>query len=458
MRDLGRRVTHGPPAAQDAAISGPSCLERGEARLDGERPGESPVKGYFVTAILAGAYGLNFLDRQLLSILAEPVKTDLGLSDTQLGLLSGLTFAVFYTLFGIPVAWLADRSNRVRIIVAACTLWSLFTATCGLAQNFMQLALSRVGVGVGEAGGSPPSYSIIADYFPPERRGGALAIYSLGVPLGTTVGAALGGWIAATHGWRWAFASIGILGLLYAGVIRLVIREPMRGRLDAAGEATVPLATTLRSFATDPTLRLTAIAAALCAFVGYAMLSWTPALLMRTKGMTLADMALYYSLASGIAAALGTLASGYLVDRLGQRDRRMYGFVPAAAFLISIPFYIAGIHASSWQLALLFLTVPFAFYAAYLPPALAIVQNSVAPAQRSTASAVLLFILGIVGLGGGPLFIGFVSDAAAARGYETPLQLAMFALAPVFLMATIGYFGVARTMSRFHPAHSGGSL
>jgi MFS family permease len=406
------------------------------------------TRAYLVAVVLAGAYALNFLDRQLLSILAEPIRRDLQLSDTQLGLLSGLAFAVFYTLFGIPVAWIADRVDRVRVIVAACALWSLFTATCGMTHSFAQLALARVGVGVGEAGGSPPSHSIIADYFPAERRGTALAIYSLGVPVGTTAGAALGGAIAAEFGWRWAFAAVGAIGLVYALVILAVVREPARGRLDAAPARVVPLLATLKGFATDARLRLTTIAATLSAFVGYAMLSWTPALLMRAKGMTLGELAGYYSLVSGIAAAVGTLASGYLVDLLGKRDRRMYGFVPGAAFLLSTPFYLAGVHAPSWQLAMVFLAVPFAFYAAYLPPALAVVQNAVEATQRSTASAFLLFVMGIVGLGGGPLMIGAISDAAAKAGQHGALQLGMYALAPVFVLAALAHFALARTLGK----------
>lgn len=412
-------------------------------------------RAYCVTAILGGAYGLNFLDRQLLSILAEPVKADLGLSDTQLGLLSGLAFAVFYTLFGIPVAWLADRANRVRIVVAACLLWSMFTAFCGLAQSFAHLALARVGVGIGEAGGSPPSYSIIADYVPPERRGSAYAIYSLGVPLGTTAGAALGGWIAANHGWRWAFIAIGCIGVIYSLFILATVREPRRGQIEGRVAAFVPFSTTLKAFLTDPTLRMTAIAAALSAFVGYAMLSWTPALLMRTKGMSLRELAIYYSLASGLAAAIGTLLSGYLVDRLGQRDRRMYGILPAAAFLASTPFYVAAVYAASWQVALIFMSVPFAFYAAYLPPALTVIHNTVAPAERSTASAIFLFFIGIVGLGGGPLFIGSISDWAASTGSERSLPVAMLCLAVVFLLAAAAHAGVARTLSRQNPSTLG---
>jgi predicted MFS family arabinose efflux permease len=411
-----------------------------------EAPRRSAGRPYLVVALLAGVYSLNFLDRQLLSILAEPVKADLGLSDTQLGLLSGLTFALFYSVFGIPVAWLADRSNRVRIVAGACALWSLFTVGCGFAQNFAQLALARIGVGVGEAGGSPPSYSIIADYFPAEKRGGAMALYSLGVPLGTTAGAALGGWIAANHGWRWAFIAIGAFGVFYSIVVLLAVREPYRGSYDADKGSHEPLSQTLRTFVADPALRMTALGAGASAFVGYAMLTWTPALLMRTKSMTLGELALYYSLASGAAAMVGTLLSGYLVDRLGARDRRMYGLVPALAFLVSIPFYVAGVYVSSWQLALLLMSVPFAFYAAYLPPALAIVQNRMSPTQRSTASSVLLLIISLIGLGGGPVFIGVVSDAVARGGGSASLQTAMMALAPIFAVATLLHLATARAL------------
>jgi predicted MFS family arabinose efflux permease len=413
-------------------------------------PGSMPTtaRSYFVVVVLAGVYALSFLDRQLVSILAEPIKADLGLSDTQLGMLSGLTFALFYSVFGIPVAWLADRSNRVHIVASACALWSLFTAACGLAQTFSQMALARIGVGVGEAGGSPPSYSIIADYFPPEKRAGAMALYSLGVPLGTTAGAALGGLIASSYGWRAAFLAIGAIGIIYSLIVVVSVREPQRGRLDKIKGEAEPLKATAKAFVTNPTLRLTAVGAGLSAFVGYAMLSWTPALLMRTKGMSLSELAVYYSIVSGAAAAVGTLLSGYLVDKLGQRDPRMYGLVPAAAFLVSVPFYVAGIYATSWPLALLFMSVPFAFYAAYLPPALAIIQNTVSPTQRSTASSFFILVLSLVGLGGGPVFIGAISDGAASSGYANPLQFAMFALAPVFAMAALAHFGVARSLAK----------
>jgi MFS family permease len=413
--------------------------------VDAGKPRANP---WFVVAMLGGVYSLNFLDRQLLSILAEPIKNDLALSDTQLGLLSGFMFALFYTLFGIPVAWLADRWNRVRIVSAACALWSLFTAGCGFAQNFAQLAIARMGVGVGEAGGSPPSYSIIADHFPPERRGMALAFYSLGVPVGTTAGAALGGWIAAVHGWRAAFIAIGLFGIIFAALVLLTVREPQRGQFDPAASSSVGIGETLRNFWRNPTLVLAALAGGLSAFVGYAMLSWTPALLMRTKGMSLGEIALYYSFVSGIAAAVGTLVSGYLVDRHGARDNRIYAIVPAVALIVATPFYVLGVYAESWALSLALLAIPFALYSMYLAPVLAIVQNHVPASQRSTASAILLFVLNIVGLGGGPLFIGWISDSAVGWGYDNGLQFAMFALTPVFILAVIAHIAVAKSLGR----------
>lgn len=415
------------------------------ARSLGEHP-------WFVVAMLGGVYSLNFLDRQLLSILAEPIKRDLLLSDTQLGLLSGIMFALFYTLFGIPVAWLADRSNRVRIVSIACGLWSLFTAGCGFANNFLQLALARVGVGVGEAGGSPPSYSIIADYFPPERRASALAVYSLGVPIGTTAGAALGGWIAAVYGWRVAFISIGFLGVFVAALVLLTVREPQRGQQDAAPEDPARLLDTIKYFVRNPVLRWTALAGAMSAFVGYAMLSWTPALLMRTKGMSLGEIAMFYSIVSGLATAVGTLASGWLVDHFGTRRPNIYALVPATAFLVSIPFFWLGVHASSWGLALLLLAIPFALYNMYLAPVLTILQNNVPAAQRSTASAILLFILNLIGLGCGPLFVGLVSDMATSFGQEQGLQIGMFALLPFFALASLAHLGTARALANRQPS------
>lgn len=403
-----------------------------------------------VAVILGGLYGLSFLDRQLLSLLAEPIKADLLLSDTQLGLLAGFTFALFYSVFGLPVAWLADRGNRVWIVSASCALWSAFTAACGLAQNVVQLAIARIGVGIGEAGGSPPSYSIIADYFPPEQRGKALAIYSLGIPLGTTAGAAIGGWIAAHYGWRAAFISIGLFGCAYALFILLTVREPQRGVMDRAPVTSMPFLATLKQFWVDRVLRMTAIAGSLSAFVGYAMVSWVPALMMRDKGMSLSDLALYYSIAGGTASAVGTLATGFLIDRLGKRRPRIYGLVPAAGLLMSVPFWVAGLTATSWPIALALLIIPFTFCSSYMPAVVTIVQNRVAPAQRSMASSILLLFMNIIGLGIGPLYIGLISDAATSAGSSTSLQIALLALTPLFIVAAIAHWLVGLALMQAH--------
>ncbi|WP_371132643.1 spinster family MFS transporter, partial [Phenylobacterium sp.] len=293
-------------------------------------------------------YTFNFLDRQILSVLAEPIRKELHLSDTQLGMLTGLTFALFYTTFGIPLAWLADRVRRVWIIAVCCAVWSMFSAACGLATNFLQLALARMGVGVGEAGGNPASYSLISDYFPPERRGMALGLYQLGLPLGSTAGLAAGGWIAAEHGWRVAFFAVGAPGVFLALLLLLVVREPKRGEMDRAGHgpaADDPQPTLLHSIAAffgDPLLRSTAVATSCSAFILYGFLNWAPAFLMRVRGMELTDIALYYSLISGAGAVAGTLGGGVLVDRLRRVSMRAYALTPALAFLLESVWKLTG--------------------------------------------------------------------------------------------------------------------
>lgn len=421
------------------------------ASLPAERPAGYR---YLVVTILMVVYTFNFLDRQILSILAEPIRQELGLSDTQLGVLTGLAFAIFYTGCGIPVAWLADRANRVRIIAAACALWSLFSAACGMANNFTQLLIYRIGVGVGEAGGSPPSYSLISDYFAPQDRGKGLAIYSLGVPFGSMIGSAAGGWIAANYGWRAAFYAVGLPGLLLALILLLVVREPKRGALDAlaegqtAHEPTPPLAAAVGRFFRNRTLVITALSSGLSAFVGYAVLTWAPPFLIRVKGMGLEEVALYYSLVLGITGAIGTFGAGWMVDRLSRLNPRWYAFVPAIAFAVSIPFFIGFLLAPSWPIALLFFIGPALLNNMYLAPALAVVQNAVPPAMRTVSGAILLFILNIIGLGGGPVFVGMISDGAAAGFGERSLQVGLAALVPVIALTILAHYLASRSILR----------
>jgi predicted MFS family arabinose efflux permease len=410
------------------------------------------VYGFFVVILLSAVYTFNFLDRQLLSILSEPIRKDLGLSYTQVGMLTGLTFALFYTTFGIPLAWLADRTHRVRIIAAACAVWSLFSMVCGLAVNFSALALARIGVGVGEAGGSPPSYSLIADYFPPQRRGVALAIYALGVPMGTALGSAAGAKIASIYGWRMAFFAVGAPGIALALLVLLLIREPKRGRFDALAEGETahapspPILRAIAGFFTNRTLVLTALSSGLSSFVGYAILNNGPAFLISNKGMTLPEIALYYSAMSGLAGGLGTFGSGWLVDLFGKRHRTAYALVPAASFVISLPFFLGFLWAPTWQTAMLCLIVPHLMNNMYLAPAITVVQNAVAPAQRGISGAILLFILNLIGLGGGPVYVGLVADHFKPIYGTVALKYGLAALVPFYILTILAHLIASRSI------------
>ena len=394
---------------------------------------------YYVLSALLVVYTLNFLDRQFLTVLQEPVKKTLHLSDTELGSLTGLYFALFYTVIGIPVGMLADRVSRVRIVAGASAIWSFFTAACGFATSFLTLAIPRMGVGVGEAGGAPPSYSIVSDYFPPRQRGKALAIFSLGVPFGTMFGAMSGGFIAAHYGWQTAFKALGVLGLVIAPIFYFTVREPPRGRFepDSTHVPGNPFVV-IGQFLARPALGLTALACGMTAFVGYGLLNWTPSVLMRAKGMTLPEIAAYYSIMAGVTGGLGTWLSGVLVDWLGHRRPSAYALVPAISILLSLPFMVAAIYAPTWQLSLLCFAGPALLNNMYLAPALAVVQNAVAPRHRVVSGAFLLFVLNLIGLGGGPLFVGMMSDHfkpiyGAAKG----LEFGVLSLAPVYFIAVL---------------------
>ncbi len=418
--------------------------------------GAKPATGYryLVVGLLAVVYTFNFMDRQILSTLAEPIRKDLNLSDTALGALGGLSFALFYTTFGIPVAWLCDRFKRVWIMAAACGIWSLFTAGCGLATNFTQLALSRMMVGIGEAGGSPPSYSLVSDYFPAKERGAGLALYSLGVPLGSMLGVALGAGVAAKYGWRVAFFVVGLPGILLALIMLLVVREPKRGGLDEmalGADAHAPAPPAFRvigEFFSNRTLLCIAIACGISAFVGYGMLNFNAPLLMRVKGMTLKEVSLYYSLVIGATGVTGTFVSGWLADKLSQRDRRWYSWIPAIAFTLTIPALAGLIWAPTWPIALMFLAVPALLNNMFLAPALAVVQNAVPPGQRTMAGAILLFVLNLIGLGGGPLFLGRVSDMAKPHFHDHSLLVGYAALAPVIAVAIVAHLVTANSIAR----------
>ena len=375
---------------------------------------------WVVLAMLAFIYIFNFLDRQLMSTLIESIKKDTGFTDKQMGFMTGFNFALFYTVFGVIVGFLADRTSRRNILFAGAFLWSGFTALCGMAQTYPVMLAARAGVGVGEAAGAPPSYSIISDYFPPEKRGLALALFSLGVPLGQAFAVAFGAQIDIIWGWRYAFIGIGIAGVVASIMLLLIVREPKRGAMDhsatvsreqAEANASVKegFLSTVWQFVSRPMLLWTALGCGFTAFVGYASLVWNAPFFLRVLGMTREELSIWYALAIGLGIGLGTWASGALTDMLVKRSKAWFALMPAIAMALAAPFWYFYTQQSEWGMAVIILSVPLFLTIMYLAPALALVQNSVKPSQRTMSGAILLMILNGIGLGGGPTLVGTLS-------------------------------------------------
>lgn len=400
-------------------------------------------------------YVLNFLDRQLLSILAKPIQDALNITDGQLGLLGGLYFAFFYCFIAIPVGWLADRTNRVMVVSIACGIWSAATIACGLSRNFGQLAVSRMTVGFGEAGGVPPSYAIITDYFPPGRRGMALGIFNLGPPVGAALGIAFGASVAAAFSWRDAFIAIGVVGLVVAVVTPLLVKEPRRGGLDmAAGTspATAPVRAgfwdTVKMFFSNPVLVLASLGSGVTQIVTYGLGNFAVLFLMREKGMELGDVALWYALVVAIGMGGGIFASGWLIDRYTKRSRKAYALLPAISLSLALPFYIAFVWAPSWPLALALMLGPNFLNYFYLSSSVALVQEEVRPNQRVMSGALLLLVMNFIGMGVGPTYVGAASDFFRASHPENSLQIALYTLIPVYLVAIGLFLWLARVLGR----------
>ena len=372
----------------------------------------SPATRNYALGVLVVVYTFNFIDRQILSILLEPIKLELGLSDTALGLLTGFAFALFYATLGIPIARYADKNNRRNLIALALAIWSGMTALSGLAQNFWQLLAARIGVGVGEAGCSPPAHSMIADYFPAENRATALGIYSLGIPVGILFGFLAGGWLNEFFGWRVAFFVVGIPGLILAVLVRFTLAEPTRGmaegRIDSGEQPGVM--ETFRFMWRKKSFRHLAFGGALTAFVGYGLVTWVPSFLVRSHGMETGEIGTWLGLILGIPGGIGIAAGGWMADKLGNRDTRWYLWVVSVALLIGAPFAFGVYLSDSALAALLFLIVPVALGNFYQATTFSQTQGLATLRMRAVAAAVLLFIINIIGLGAGPQAVGIVSD------------------------------------------------
>ncbi len=411
------------------------------------------ARAWAVLLILCFVYVINFLDRQLLSILAKPIQDELGVTDGQLGRIGGLYFALFYCVLAIPVGWIADRTNRVRLLSFACALWSAATVACGMSSNYPQLVAARMAVGVGEAGGVPPSYAIISDYFPPGTRGAALGIFNLGPPIGMSLGVAFGASIAAAYSWRTAFIWLGAVGIITALIVWLFVREPVRGGLDVPAGGVAPPAparapfwATCRRFFADPVLLRLSVATGITQIVTYATINFAVLFLMREKGMTLREVAVYYALLVGIAVCGGMYISGRLIDRLVPRNRRVYALLPALGLALAIPFFLAFVAAPAWPVALAFLAGPMFFNYFYLSPAVTLVQEHVRPHERVLAGALLLLVMNLVGLGLGPTFLGAASDYFRPSHPEHSLQMAFYSLLPFYILAIVCFLWLARAL------------
>jgi MFS family permease len=370
----------------------------------------TPVYRGVVLAMLLLVYTFNFLDRQILSILAQPVKASLQLTDTQLGLLGGLAFAALYSTLAIPLALLADKTSRTWVITISLGVWSGFTALCGVAQNFTQMFLFRLGVGVGEAGGVAPSYALIGDYFPPEKRARALSIYSLGIPLGAAGGALLGGYIAQTVEWRTAFIVIGLAGVAIAPIFRLIVKDRPR---PTTPQAQIPVAQVFGILAAKPSFWLMAFGAAAGSMCGYGVAFWLPSLLMRSFGLNLIQVGQFFGMLLLTGGVFGVLFGGWIGDRMGRRDRKYYALIPAISYIVGTPLFIAGVMSSGWAMALALFIVPQALVYVWLGPVLTAVQHLVPAHMRATASASFLLINNLIGLGLGSTVIGLISDQLA---------------------------------------------
>ncbi len=422
---------------------------------------QSNWRRHYTLILLTFVYAMSLIDRQIMGVLIEPVKKEFMVSDTAMGLLTGLAFSVFYTALAVPMGRLADRSNRRNMVAWCCAAWSVMTGVCGLATSYWQLAAARVGVAVGESGGTAPSLSIIADHYPPQQRSRAMSVFMLGPPLGTLFGLGMGAWLAHQYGWRSAFLWMTIPGVLVAVLLRQGGIEPVRGRWDNTQEAAIAtagagesLATVMRAMWASPAFVRITIAGLLLGFVGYGIGIWSTAFLVRSHGLNLQEAGILIGLVSGISSIFGALISGWLCDRLTQRDVRWQIGVPMIGSLLALPFgvlyflYPAG---EFWLLgplriphAMVF-NVLFAFFGVWwAAPSFAALTALVSSHRRTTALALYNLGLTLVGGGLGPLGVGMLSDALLPMLGAESLRWSLIIVMGAFGLAALSLFAAMK--------------
>ncbi|MBT3618912.1 MAG: MFS transporter [Porticoccaceae bacterium] len=420
---------------------------------------KTPSKSYrsFVLVLLTVVYGFNFIDRQIVGILAPFIQEDLGLSNTQLGLLIGLAFAMFYTIVAIPIAWLADRYSRVNILSIALATWSGFTALTGLAGNFVQMGFARMGVGIGEAGGSPPSHSIISDMYPKEERAGALGVYSMGIPLGIMaayfITASLMGSSGQDVDWRRIFIFLGVTGIVLAVIVKLVLREPVRGAMEFNSRTDIvqpPFKESLKTLLKIPAWWAMCFGIAFGSFVSYAKSAFqTKYLVILDPTFDFQTLVIILGIINGTTYAGGAYFGAKLADKWGAKDIRAYGWLPAIAIGICLPIGIAAFWVTSVWAHLAFSTIFLLFLGIYLGPSFAIAQTLAPINMRAMSTALFFFILNMIALGGGPTFTGWLIDVY--RESHTDLMAMRYAVTVticMFIPSIISFMVVARVLPK----------
>ena len=407
----------------------------------------STARASGILAILGAVFAVNYMDRQILALLIEPIRYDLHLSDTQAGTLYGFAFALFYSTLGIPIASLADRSSRVRIIAGSLALFSVMTAVCGMAVSFWQLLLARVGVAVGEAGTNPPSHSIIADLYPVERRSTAMALFSLGPHAGILLGFAVGGLSAQWLGWRLTFVAAGVFGLVLLPVALFVLTEPAREPLASVQAAGGSVVVTVKALWRHRSLRHLFAAVSVSSIAVAVTTGWLPSFLIRSHRFSVASAGLLLALILGVVGAAGTLLSGVLADRLGKRNPGARLHCVAVGSLVAIVAWAIVLGSEQPPLMITGLMIGGALVAFHLGPSFAMVQTLAPPGSRALAASLLLFVGNLVGVGIGPLAVGALSDVLVARYGVDSLRIAMLLVLPVYLWAACHYFAAAKTVA-----------
>ena len=369
----------------------------------------------YVLVILTLVYAFNFIDRQIIGILSPFIKADLGLDDAQLGLLKGVYFAILYTVVGIPIAWLADRYSRVNIIAISLTLWSGFTAASGLAMNYTQLALARIGVGIGEAGGSPPSHSIISDLFPKEKRAGALAVYSLGIPFGVMLAFFASAFFlqGGSADWRTVMISVGLPGVILALLLKFTVKDPKRTESVQTDDAEKPsVSASLKTLLKIPTWWGMALGISFGSFGNYAISTWIIDYYVRAfAGLDITQLLIAFGIINGSAYALGVWLGGYIADRWGKQNKKAYALLPAIALIIGVPALYFSLQVNDLWLSVGLMTFLLFTSGSYLGPSFAMAQTLAPINVRAMSTALFFFVLNIIALGGGPTITGIISQA-----------------------------------------------